>query len=462
MRSVAFAAGAAAAAAQGCAPQQFFVSFGNTPDQATVSWATTCSSSTTVKWGTSATALTHSATGNQSTYTFNGGAYTSPFLHHVPLAGLPANTRVYYSVGGDASGFSGVMAFTTHPGYGLNPAGASRFCVIGDLGQTSNSQDTLNHIAASPNNFTSMIHVGDLSYADNYEPRWDSWQQMVAPLAQGLPWMTVVGNHEIELDSNLATFEAYKARFPMPAVYYGTPQQSQQLHYSFKASGVHWLMLSSYTDFDASSVQYAWLQAELATVDRSVTPWLIAVVHAPWYNSNYAHQGEGEPMRVAVEPLLYAAGVDMVFAGHVHAYERSARLYNNAPDAKGPYFITIGDGGNREGLATDWQYPQPSWSNFRMASYGHGELQVLNATHLHWTWHQNPDLEPVVADQFYVIKGQSAEAPLAGSPAAGAVKAGAKMRGAHKAAAKAGKSWTVAAHGGVTAHPVFAGAAKME
>lgn len=28
-------------------------------------------------------------------------------------------------------------------------------------------------------------------------------------------------------------------------------------------------------------------------------------------------------MKAAMEPLLHAAGVDMVFAGHVHAYERS-------------------------------------------------------------------------------------------------------------------------------------------
>ncbi|CAA0833237.1 Inactive leucine-rich repeat receptor-like protein kinase CORYNE [Striga hermonthica] len=36
--------------------------------------------------------------------------------------------------------------------------------------------------------------------------------------------------------------------------------------------------------------------------------------------SNAAHQGEGDDMKIAMEPLLYAAGV---FAGHVHAYERS-------------------------------------------------------------------------------------------------------------------------------------------
>lgn len=58
-------------------------------------------------------------------------------------------------------------------------------------------------------------------------------------------------------------------------------------------------------------------------MDRDRTPWLIVLFHVPWYNSNKAHQCEGDDMKAAMEPLLHAAGVDMVFAGHVHAYERS-------------------------------------------------------------------------------------------------------------------------------------------
>jgi hypothetical protein len=58
-------------------------------------------------------------------------------------------------------------------------------------------------------------------------------------------------------------------------------------------------------------------------VDRTKTPWLIAILHAPWYNSNSAHQGEGDAMMAAMESTLYAAKVDIMFAGHVHAYERA-------------------------------------------------------------------------------------------------------------------------------------------
>lgn len=60
-------------------------------------------------------------------------------------------------------------------------------------------------------------------------------------------------------------------------------------------------------------------------MDRKKTPWLLVLLHVPWYNSNEAHQGEGDGMMAVMEPLLYTASVDLVLAGHVHAYERSVR-----------------------------------------------------------------------------------------------------------------------------------------
>lgn len=109
-------------------------------------------------------------------------------------------------------------------------------------------------------------------------------------------------------------------------------------------------------------------------------------------------------MQEAIEDTLYAAGVDLVMTGHVHAYERSCRVYKYVCQDNAPYYITIGDGGNKEGLADEWVEPQPDWSSFRQASYGYGELNVLNSTHTLWQWHQNQDLAPTVADEFWVIK----------------------------------------------------------
>ena len=96
------------------------------------------------------------------------------------------------------------------------------------------------------------------------------------------------------------------------------------------------------------------------------------------YNSNSVHcdEYEGEGQRKALEQMLYAAGVDACFYGHVHSYERSHRSLEFAADDCAPVHIVIGDGGNREGIAGPWTQPQPDWSAFREGSYGHGTLQV--------------------------------------------------------------------------------------
>ncbi|GAV90527.1 Metallophos domain-containing protein/Metallophos_C domain-containing protein [Cephalotus follicularis] len=148
-----------------------------------------------------------------------------------------------------------------------------------------------------------------------------------------------------------------------------------------------------------------YLQANLSKVDRTKTPWLLVLFHVPWYNSNEAHQGEGDGLMEAMERLLYAASVDMVLAGHVHAYERSKHVYNGYSDPCGLVHITIGDGGNKEGLASKnvlYKEPQPKWSVFREVSFGHGELKLMNSTHALWSWHRNDDDEPVNSDQVWI------------------------------------------------------------
>lgn len=114
-------------------------------------------------------------------------------------------------------------------------------------------------------------------------------------------------------------------------------------------------------------------------------------------------------MRASMEPLLLQYHVDLVFSGHVHAYERSVPVYQQTPTDGAPTYITIGDGsqisqsccfifilkiwdtgGNREGTADDW-YPTASWSAYHESAFGHGRLELLNSTHAHWSWQKNVD-----------------------------------------------------------------------
>ena len=229
-----------------------------------------------------------------------------------------------------------------------------------------------------------------------------------------LPPTTSSGNHEW-FDSADYSFLAYKARFDNPLV-----GGVRQLYYSFNAGLVHWVMVAGYCAemkststqpcLAVNSPQLSWLQEDLETVDRSVTPWVMVVFHEPYVNSNTAHpmKTEGAPMQAAIEDTLYKYKVDVVFSGHVHAYERSCRVYKYQCVSDGPYYITIGDGGNAEGLASTWVQPQPAWSVFRQASYGFGELRVVNSSYVSWKWHQNQDLLPTIADAFTITKPTSA------------------------------------------------------
>lgn len=169
-----------------------------------------------------------------------------------------------------------------------------------------------------------LILPGDLSYADYIQPLWDSFGRLVEPLASKRPWMVTEGNHEVEKMPFKSSFEAYNARWKMPFEESGS---NSNLYYSFDTAGgaVHVIMLGSYAEYKPGSDQHTWLVSDLNKINRKTTPWVFAIIHAPWYNTNTAHQREGDYMRYAMESLLYKARVDVVFSGHVHAYERFVR-----------------------------------------------------------------------------------------------------------------------------------------
>ncbi|GAV60757.1 Metallophos domain-containing protein/Metallophos_C domain-containing protein, partial [Cephalotus follicularis] len=366
-------------------------------DEMRISWIMDNSSApATVDYGTSPGVYTNSTNGETTSYSYV--FYKSGEIYDAVIGPLQPNSTYYYRC---SSNSDREFSFKTPPAQ--LPI---KFAVSGDLGQTEWTNSTLNHISNS--NYDMLLLPGDLSYADTLQSRWDSFGLLVEPLASQRPWMVTQGNHEIEEIPIIHSqpFTAYNARWRMPFENSGS---TSNLYYSFDVAGVHVVMLGSYTNFDPNSDQYAWLQADLGMVDRSKTPWIVVLLHAPWYNSNTAHQGEHESvdMKASMEGLLYQARVDVVFAGHVHAYERFTRVYNDTADNCGPVYITIGDGGNREGLAKTYINPQPPISLFREASFGHGEFEVLNATHALWTWHRNDDDEPVVADSTWLTSHSS-------------------------------------------------------
>lgn len=269
-------------------------------------------SPSTVSYGMSSSTYTNSSDGTSSHYKYL--MYKSGEIHNVDIGPLKPNTVYYYRCGGPNTG----------PEYSFKTPPAQlpiKFAIVGDLGQTDWTKSTLEHITKS--NYDVLLLPGDLSYADYVQPLWDSYGRLVEPLASSRPWMVTQGNHEVEKIPIVhgEKFTAYNARWRMA---YEESASNSNLYYSFDVGGVHVVMLGSYADFDENSDQYKWLVGDLNKVDRGKTPWLIVLIHAPWYNTNEAHQDEVEStgMKAAMEGLIYKARVDAVFAGHVHAYER--------------------------------------------------------------------------------------------------------------------------------------------
>lgn len=408
---------------------QVHLAQGKTPAQLTVQWATpnAASSDLFVSSSPDGKDAVH-VTGTSTSYSFDYPSlpkYTSPNLHTAEISNLEASKTYYYRCGdASANQLSQWLSFTTLPAPGDDRQ--LSFGVIGDLGMTNDSISTLNHMILNPS-LAMILHAGDLSYADCNQPKWDQYGVLIEPLSAVRPWMVGPGNHEIEYivgDDGSGLYRSFESRYKMPGdkpaelgkITYQTytgccPSAFQSEYnyggsfYSFEAGLSHIIYANAYSTSDAASVQYKWLSNDLAKVDRSVTPWIFVVVHCPWYNSNMDHHDEFQTvdMRKNMEKLFYNNNVNAVFAGHVHAYERTHAVYNNVTDSKGITYINIGDAGNAEGHSSSYYEPAPSWSAYRNGTqFGHGELSVINATSSVWRWFRNVDGEYVSRDELWL------------------------------------------------------------
>jgi 3',5'-cyclic AMP phosphodiesterase CpdA len=104
-----------------------------------------------------------------------------------------------------------------------------------------------------------------------------------------------------------------------------------QEYYRIQKGDVSFYALNS-TYIDKRQIE--WMESELA---KDTTKWKIAFFHHPPYSSGKRH-GSSEDIRAIVEPIFLKHGVDVVFAGHEHFYER-------IKPQKGIYYFITGAGG---------------------------------------------------------------------------------------------------------------------
>jgi hypothetical protein len=177
-----------------------------------------------------------------------------------------------------------------------------RFAIIGDAGTGDKSQYAVaNQITEYHKKFpfTFAIMLGDNIYGSDrpqdYAKKFELPYKVL--LDEGVEFHAALGNHD---DPN----QRYYKPFNLGGERYRT----------FKKGNVRFFVIdSNYLDPD----QVKWLEKELAA---SGSDWKIAYFHHPLYTT--ARRGPEEELRIILEPLFVKYGVEVVFQGHEHIYER--------------------------------------------------------------------------------------------------------------------------------------------
>ncbi len=242
-------------------------------------------------------------------------------VHALRLTGLTPSTRYAYEVVVDGQVLSGgeALRFRTSPP--LGSAEPFRFFAWGDSGTGDVAQlQVAERLAAEVGDATFSLILGDIVYYAGEPQLYDArFFTPYAPLLRrSVVWPTI-GNHDMALDP---LGGPYRDAFHLPT---NNPAGSE-LYYSFDYGDAHFVCLDTHVSGHAAgSAQLTWAAADLAA---SSAKWKIVFFHVPPYSGGTHADDPG--VRDAILPVLEAAGVDVVFSGHSHVYERSFLLRSNA------------------------------------------------------------------------------------------------------------------------------------
>src|SRR5205807_2181046 len=113
--------------------------------------------------------------------------------------------------------------------------------------------------------------------------------------------------------------------------FYAPWNMNGQRYYTFAKKNVRFFVLD--TDY-MDPPQLQWLEQQLKSARDE---WKICYFHHPLYSSGGTHGSETD-LRVLLEPLFVKYGVNVVFSGHDHIYER-------VKPQKGIYYFVSGSAG---------------------------------------------------------------------------------------------------------------------
>lgn len=208
--------------------------------------------------------------------------------------------------------------------------GAFSFAVYGD--HRSGSGDELVHrhfvgkITEAKPDF--VIHTGDIVVNAQRERHWRHFFSEAGPLVSQIPFMPSKGNHD---ESKTDRYEYF---FPM---------NGKKSYYTFDYGGVTFIALDSQINFRRGSLQYRFLERTLQT--KHPEDPIIIYFHLPAVS--FAAHGSDRMVRRHLVPLFSRYGVDVVFSGHDHGYQRSRTVdgvtYVVAAGGGAPLYRVTGD-----------------------------------------------------------------------------------------------------------------------
>jgi predicted phosphodiesterase len=180
---------------------------------------------------------------------------------------------------------------------------STKFAVIGDSGTGDSGQyETAKAFVASREAFPFdfVLMMGDNLYGSERPQDFEKkFETPYRPLLDAkVNFYATLGNHD---DPNQRFYKPFN--------------MNGERYYTFQKGPVRFFVLdSNYMD----QKQLDWLAREL---ENSHDKWKMAYFHHPLYSSGARHGSEVD-LREELEPLFVKNGVQVVFAGHEHFYER--------------------------------------------------------------------------------------------------------------------------------------------
>jgi hypothetical protein len=287
------------------------------PTKASVCWRISAATALNVKFGTDSLNL------NRTT-----AASLSATDACVVLDSLQPATKYFYQV------YNGTTLLPTNTNQYVktHPVVGSRakheFWILGDPGsgtvQQARVRDSYYSVNGG-NHSDGILMLGDNAYESGTDAEHTSKLFGVYDQAMANSFMwPAIGNHE-----NITS----GATGHLGAWYLPTTGQSggvasgSELYFSVDYGNVHLVILDSErSPRDTAGAQYQWLKQDLAA---TTADWIVAYWHHPsytWGSHNSDTESKHPDMRTRFQPLLEKYGVDLVFAGHSHDYERSFLL----------------------------------------------------------------------------------------------------------------------------------------